>query len=80
MLESILLMLPTVLAILGLAMFNEKTRWFCYTLVLLSVASELIPITINAVALAATSATLVALIGLDVAHRVKAPKASFVKH
>ena len=61
-------------------MFNEKTRWFCYTLVILSVASELIPIQVNAIALAATCSALVALIAMDVVHRMKAPKAAVAKH
>lgn len=80
MLDTILMVVPTILAILSLVMFNEKTRWFCYTLVVLSVASELVPIQVNAIALAATCSALAALIVMDVVHRMKAPKSAAIKH
>lgn len=80
MIETILMVVPTILAVLCLALFNEKTRWFCYTLVILSVASELVPLQINVIALAATCSALIALIGLDVFHHIKAPKSTMVKH
>jgi len=80
MIDTLLMIVPTVLTILSLIAFNEKTRWYCYTLVTLSVASELIPIQINAIALAATCSALAALIAMDLVHRMKAPKAAAVKY
>lgn len=65
MLEQLLIVLPTVLAIISLMMFNRSTRWFCYTLVSLSLISELIPAQVNLVAVAAVGTVLGALIVVD---------------
>ena len=80
MFEIILMMLPTVLAILSIAAFNENTRLYCYTLVLFCIASELIPLQINAIALIATSTALIALLGIDIAQRLKAPRHAALRH
>jgi len=66
MLEHITIVLPTILAILSLIMFNRNTRWFCYVLVSLSVVAELIPAQYNTTALAATVTALIALVIMDI--------------
>lgn len=80
MFDSTIMILPTVLAILSLAMFNEKTRWFCYTLAVLAIGSEFVSHTINPVAVAATCAVLVALLAIDFVHHAQANKLMTVKH
>lgn len=60
--ESIL---PTFMAILALALFTKQTRKLCYATVSLSILAELIPLSINPMALFACSACLVAMIVVD---------------
>ena len=57
--------LPTFTAIATLAMFTPKTRWMCYVSILLCIAAELIPETINATALFACTSALFALFLLE---------------
>jgi len=56
------LIAPTFIAILSLVMFTPKTRWLCYTAVVLAITAELIPVTVNMTALLACVACLVALL------------------
>lgn len=80
MYNLIVMILPTVLAVLCLAVFSEKTRWFCYSLVVLSMVSELVPQAINPVALAATCSVFVTLLVFDALHRMKQPKHAVLQH
>lgn len=58
--------LPTCIAILGLALFTKQTRKLCYAAVSLSVLAELIPLELNSIALFACSACLASMIIVDI--------------
>jgi hypothetical protein len=59
------LIAPSFFALLAIACFRKRTRLLCYITVLLAICAELIPLTINTVALSVCVASLVAIIVAD---------------
>ncbi len=53
---------PTFLAIMSLVLFTPKTRWFSYSIILLAIGTELIPLTVNITALMACAFCFVGLL------------------
>lgn len=64
-LASIEIVIPTVMSILALALFTQRTRWLAYATVVLSITSELMSTEINPTALAVCISCFVGLILLD---------------
>ena len=70
-LEAIELFLPTFVAIATLTMFTPKTRWMCYTAIVLCIFAEMIPLTVNTTALFACTSALFALFLLEFLYAAK---------
>jgi hypothetical protein len=65
---------PTFLAIISLAMFTTKTRWFNYGTVIMAIFAELIPVNTNMTALLATIACLIGLFIAEFIHHYNLDK------
>lgn len=57
---------PTLFAVLAVVSFRKRTRALCYTLAVLTIWAELIPMTINVAGLLACVACLAALVVADI--------------
>jgi len=75
MLVAIEAVLPTFIAIIALVTFTPKTRWLSYTVVVLAMLSELIPLQIHMTGLLATSSVFIGLLILELlrARNIAAP-------
>lgn len=67
---------PTFLAIMSLVMFTPATRWLNYGIVIMAIASEFVPLSINFTAVLACVSCFVGLLIAEAIQIHKAYKAS----